>query len=45
MLLTKSKLHRLVDFLQPDRIAREVVEKLDLLAILIEHAGSIEDES
>ena len=43
MLLTKGEFHRLVEFVQPERIAREVVEKLDLLAILFEQAGSIEN--
>ncbi|MBL8230383.1 MAG: AAA family ATPase [Bryobacterales bacterium] len=42
-LLRKSELHRLIAFVEPARVAREVSDKLDLLAEIFAHAGPILD--
>lgn len=43
MLLTKGEFHRLVEFVNPDGIAREVQDKLDLIADLFQRAAAMTD--
>ena len=45
MLLRKGELHRLVHFVDPATIPKEVSEKLDLLQKLFEQANRGEEES
>jgi len=41
MLLTKGELHRLVDEVSPGAVAREVAEKLDVVAELFRNAAAM----
>lgn len=43
MLLTKGEFHRLVEWVEPDAVAAEVVEKLNLLAELFLNAAAFSD--